>query len=99
MGSAVHNSLGSEAENCSATCDSGHTENQKTTGTRVTDFITDYLASVGVKHIFGVGGANIEDLYDSAFFNDDLTAVLAKHSSPRRRWRTDTAGPETVWEW
>ncbi len=34
---------------------------------------------MGVKHIFGVGGANIEDLYDAAFFNDDLMAVLAKH--------------------
>ena len=79
MGSAVHNSLGSEAEKRSATCDSGHTENRKTTGRRVTDVITDYLSSLGVKHIFGVGGANIEDLYDAAFFNDDLTAILAKH--------------------
>ena len=33
----------------------------------------------GVGHIFGVDGANIEDLYDAAFFRDDITAVLAKH--------------------
>ena len=79
MGSAVDNSLGSEAEKRSATCDSGHTENQKATGRRVTDVIVDYISALGVKHIFGVGGANIEDLYDAAFFNDDLSAVLAKH--------------------
>ncbi len=32
-----------------------------------------------VDHIFGVDGANIEDLYDAAHFRSDLTAVLAKH--------------------
>jgi len=79
MGSAVDNSLGSEAEKRCATCDSGHTENRKTTGRRVTDVIIDYISALGVKHIFGVGGANIEDLYDAAFFYDGLTAVLAKH--------------------
>ena len=30
-------------------------------------------------YIFGVDGANIEDLYDAAHFRDDITAVLAKH--------------------
>ena len=34
---------------------------------------------MGVDHIFGVDGANIEDLYDAAFFSEDITAVLAKH--------------------
>ena len=38
-----------------------------------------YLAASGVDYIFGVDGANIEDLYDAAFFRDDITAVLAKH--------------------
>ena len=79
MGSAADNSLASKAENRSATCVSGHTENQKAAGRRVTDVIADYLSSLGVKHIFGVGGANIEDLYDAAYFSDEVTAVLAKH--------------------
>jgi acetolactate synthase-1/2/3 large subunit len=46
---------------------------------RVVDHIVEYLAANGVGFIFGVDGANIEDLYDAAFFNDDITAVLAKH--------------------
>lgn len=46
---------------------------------RVVDHIIGYLAAHGVEHIFGVDGANIEDLYDAAFFRDDVTAVLAKH--------------------
>lgn len=41
--------------------------------------IIDYLASIGVRHVFGVGGANIEDLYDAAHHREDITAVLAKH--------------------
>ena len=43
------------------------------------DHIVEYLAASGVDYIFGVDGANIEDLYDAAFFRDDITAVLAKH--------------------
>jgi acetolactate synthase-1/2/3 large subunit len=46
---------------------------------RVVDHIVEYLAASGIDHIFGVDGANIEDLYDAAFFRDDITAVLAKH--------------------
>lgn len=46
---------------------------------RVVDYIVDYLAQIGVGHIFGVDGANIEDLYDAAYFNAGVTAVLAKH--------------------
>ncbi|HET7665819.1 MAG TPA: thiamine pyrophosphate-binding protein [Mycobacterium sp.] len=46
---------------------------------RVVDHIVGYLAASGVDHIFGVDGANIEDVYDAAFFRDDITAVLAKH--------------------
>ena len=46
---------------------------------RVADFIAEYLAAERVGHIFGVGGANIEDIYDAAHFCDDITAVLAKH--------------------
>ena len=46
---------------------------------RVVDQIVGYLAAMGVEHIFGVDGANIEDVYDAAFFREDITAVLAKH--------------------
>ncbi|MCT7658164.1 thiamine pyrophosphate-binding protein [Mycobacterium deserti] len=48
-------------------------------GHRVVDHIVSYLAAIGVDYIFGVDGANIEDLYDAAYFCDDVTAVLAKH--------------------
>ncbi|MEN4477809.1 thiamine pyrophosphate-binding protein [Mycolicibacterium cosmeticum] len=46
---------------------------------RVVDHIVGRLARHGVRYIFGVDGANIEDLYDAAHFCDDITAVLAKH--------------------
>ncbi|SPM38603.1 Acetolactate synthase large subunit or other thiamine pyrophosphate-requiring enzyme [Mycobacterium numidiamassiliense] len=46
---------------------------------RVVDHIVGHLAAVGVDHIFGVDGANIEDIYDAAYFRSDITAVLAKH--------------------
>jgi acetolactate synthase-1/2/3 large subunit len=46
---------------------------------RVADHIVDCLAAEGVDYIFGVDGANIEDLYDAAHFRDDITAILAKH--------------------
>jgi acetolactate synthase-1/2/3 large subunit len=46
---------------------------------RVVDHIVEHLAAIDVTHIFGVDGANIEDLYDAAHFQPDITAVLAKH--------------------
>jgi acetolactate synthase-1/2/3 large subunit len=46
---------------------------------RVVDHIVERLAAIGVDHIFGVDGANIEDLYDAAHFRSDISAVLAKH--------------------
>ncbi|HWT48986.1 MAG TPA: thiamine pyrophosphate-binding protein [Mycobacterium sp.] len=46
---------------------------------RGVDHIVERLAAIGVDHIFGVDGANIEDLYDAAHFRSDITAVLAKH--------------------
>lgn len=49
-------------------------------GTRVVDHLVRAISTLGVRHIFGVGGANIEDLYDAAFDHRDLiTAVVAKH--------------------
>jgi acetolactate synthase-1/2/3 large subunit len=46
---------------------------------RVVDYIVEHLAVDGVDYIFGVDGANIEDLYDAAHFRGDITAILAKH--------------------
>ncbi len=46
---------------------------------RVVDHIVGHLAGIGVDYIFGVDGANIEDLYDAAYFRSDIIAVLAKH--------------------
>jgi acetolactate synthase-1/2/3 large subunit len=46
---------------------------------RVVDYIVSCLAANGVRHLFGVDGANIEDLYDAAHFRSDITAILAKH--------------------
>ncbi len=46
---------------------------------RVVDHIVEHLANDGVDYIFGVDGANIEDLYDAAHFRSGITAVLAKH--------------------
>ena len=46
---------------------------------RVVDYVVGRLATLGVGHIFAVDGANIEDLYDAAHFQQGITAVLAKH--------------------
>ncbi len=51
----------------------------RSAGLRVVDHIIGHLAVMGVGHVFGVDGANIEDLYDAAFYPPDITAVLAKH--------------------
>ena len=45
-------------------------------GYRVVDYIVDCLAGRGIRHLFGVDGANIEDLYDAAADREELTAVL-----------------------
>jgi acetolactate synthase I/II/III large subunit len=45
----------------------------------VVDHIVEHLARIDSDYIFGVDGANIEDLYDAAHFRSDITAVLAKH--------------------
>ncbi len=46
---------------------------------RVVDHILERLARRGIRHVFGVDGANIEDLYDAAHARRDITAVVAKH--------------------
>lgn len=45
---------------------------------RVVDFLVRALATADVRHVFGVDGANIEDLYD-AFGDSEITGVIAKH--------------------
>ncbi|MDT5069127.1 MAG: acetolactate synthase large subunit [Mycobacterium sp.] len=46
---------------------------------RVADYLVGSLAARGISHLFGVDGANIEDIYDAAHDCDGITAVLAKH--------------------
>ncbi|TJZ54335.1 thiamine pyrophosphate-binding protein [Streptomyces piniterrae] len=47
---------------------------------RVVDYLVQAVASLGVRHIFGVGGANIEDLYDAIYdAGGPVTGVVAKH--------------------
>ncbi|WP_280385177.1 thiamine pyrophosphate-binding protein, partial [Nocardia wallacei] len=48
--------------------------------TRAVDYLVQAVATLGVRHVFGVGGANIEDLYDAIFDSPhDITGVVAKH--------------------
>jgi acetolactate synthase-1/2/3 large subunit len=46
---------------------------------RVVDYIVENLARRDIRHVFGVDGANIEDLYDAAHSCPGITAVVAKH--------------------
>ncbi len=66
---------------------------------RVVDHIVERLVKAGVSHIFGVDGANIEDLYDAAHFRPVITAVLAKHefSAATMADGYSRAGPGWVW--
>ncbi|MFJ3306268.1 thiamine pyrophosphate-binding protein [Streptomyces sp. NPDC086549] len=48
--------------------------------TRLVDFVTAELDRLGVRYVFGVGGANIEDLYDAvARTHGRIRGVVAKH--------------------
>ncbi|MFD4433941.1 thiamine pyrophosphate-binding protein, partial [Nocardia sp. NPDC058497] len=47
---------------------------------RVVDYLTDAVSELGVTHIFGVDGANIEDLYDAIFdAGGNPVGIVAKH--------------------
>ncbi|MGY4098283.1 thiamine pyrophosphate-binding protein [Nocardia sp. R16R-3T] len=47
---------------------------------RVVDHLVRAVSTLGVRHIFGVDGANIEDLYDALFDAPcDVTGIIAKH--------------------
>ncbi|MFF3221629.1 thiamine pyrophosphate-binding protein [Nocardia suismassiliense] len=48
--------------------------------TRVVDYLVQAVSALGARHLFGVDGANIEDLYDAIFDAPyDVTGVIAKH--------------------
>ncbi|MEY9966180.1 acetolactate synthase-1/2/3 large subunit [Streptacidiphilus sp. MAP12-16] len=47
---------------------------------RLADYLAEELAGAGVSHVFGVGGANIEDLYNALHAADSpIRTVVAKH--------------------
>ncbi|MER6473290.1 thiamine pyrophosphate-binding protein [Streptomyces collinus] len=46
---------------------------------RLADRLAAELAGAGVTHLFGVGGANIEDLYDAVHRGGAVRGVVAKH--------------------
>lgn len=46
---------------------------------RMADYLAEELARAGVTHMFGVGGANIEDLYDAVHRGGSVRGVVAKH--------------------
>ncbi|KUN88891.1 acetolactate synthase [Streptomyces bungoensis] len=46
---------------------------------RLVDYLAGELARAGVTHLFGVGGANIEDLYDAVHRGGSVRGVVAKH--------------------
>lgn len=46
---------------------------------RVVDYVVGELASRGISFVFGVDGANIEDLYDALHAHQGVTGILAKH--------------------
>ncbi|MBW1602243.1 thiamine pyrophosphate-binding protein [Streptomyces sp. JJ66] len=57
-----------------------HSSSVGTTRSRVTDYIADFLRAQGVHNCFGVGGANIEDLYDALHHTGEpMRALVAKH--------------------
>lgn len=46
---------------------------------RLVDYLAVELTRAGVTHLFGVGGANIEDLYDAVHRTGTIRGVVAKH--------------------
>ncbi|OXY88547.1 thiamine pyrophosphate-binding protein [Streptomyces diastatochromogenes] len=58
----------------------GTTSELREAGTvRLVDYLAAELARAGVTHVFGVGGANIEDLYDAVHRGGAVRGVVAKH--------------------
>src|SRR6187402_194008 len=47
---------------------------------RVSDYIASRLVDVGIRHVFGVGGANIEDMFAAIQRRrPEIRMVLGKH--------------------
>lgn len=51
----------------------------RTGNARVVDWLAAEMRRHGVEFLFGVDGANIEDLYDAAHYTPGLKAIVAKH--------------------
>ncbi|MFD8306767.1 thiamine pyrophosphate-binding protein [Streptomyces sp. NPDC059690] len=56
-----------------------HTDLPKAETVSLVDHLAGELARAGVTHVFGVGGANIEDLYDAVHRAGSIRGVVAKH--------------------
>ncbi|AKJ14851.1 acetolactate synthase [Streptomyces incarnatus] len=56
-----------------------HTGERDGETVRLVDWLAGELAGTGVTHMFGVGGANIEDLYDAVHRGGAVRGVVAKH--------------------
>ncbi|MFW0795725.1 thiamine pyrophosphate-binding protein [Gordonia sp. CPCC 205515] len=50
-----------------------------TNTTSVSEYVVAQLVSIGIEVVYGVHGANVEDLYDAAVRAESLTPVVAKH--------------------
>ena len=47
---------------------------------KVAEYYIKYLEQIGVEFLFGVNGANIEEIYHASFtFGKKLKTILAKH--------------------
>ncbi|MDD4974702.1 MAG: thiamine pyrophosphate-binding protein [Bacteriovorax sp.] len=46
---------------------------------KVSDYISEYLAYKELSHVFGMSGANIEDLYTSIYKKNTTSIILAKN--------------------
>jgi len=53
---------------------------------RVVDHIVERLEAIGVDYVFGVDGANIEDLYDAAISDRISPRSWLSMSFRQRRW-------------
>src|SRR6478672_6521771 len=57
-----------------------HAMTERGTAVRVVDRLVDALADRRVRYVFGVDGANIEDVYDAlALTSAPITGIVAKH--------------------
>lgn len=49
---------------------------------KICEYIVKYLESIGISHVFGVDGANIEDIYDAIYYNiNKPIGIIAKNET------------------